>query len=176
MSSQGKINKEYVLWTNMLKRCYSPKYQANKPTYIGCTMSNNFKQYSYFYEWCQSQICFNLLNCQLDKDLLLKDNKQYSEETCIFIPQDLNVLIIKNKSIRGHQPIGVIKYGNNFRAQCSTHGSTKFLGTFVTPELAFSVYKAFKESHIKELAEKYKTTIDPRAYKALLNYEVCIND
>jgi hypothetical protein len=85
-------------------------------------------------------------------------------------------LIIKNKSIRGHLPIGVIKYGNNFRAQCSTHGSTKFLGTFVTPELAFSVYKAFKESHIKELAEKYKTTIDPRAYKALLNYEVCIND
>jgi hypothetical protein len=41
---------------------------------------------------------------------------------------------------------------------------------------AFSAYKVFKEALIKQVAEKYKLQLDPRAYKALLNYEVNIND
>ena len=46
----GKKVKEYELWTGMLKRCFSEKYQTRQPTYIGCNVSNNLLNYSFFYE------------------------------------------------------------------------------------------------------------------------------
>lgn len=172
----GKHTKEYSLWKDMLKRCYNTKYQEGKPAYIGCNVSDNFKHYTYFFEWCQNQIGFGGCDFSLDKDLIYKGNKEYNENNCVFIPQELNNLILKNKSIRGLLPIGVCKHGVKFQTGCKINGVRKYIGLFDTPELAFQAYKAFKEAHIKELAEKYKDTIDERAYLALMNYEVHIDD
>ena len=61
-------------------------------------------------------------------------------------------------------------------AQCRKEGKKKCLGLFDTPELAFQAYKTFKEAYIKEQAELYKDSIEPRAYQALLNYEVSLDD
>ena len=41
---------------------------------------------------------------------------------------------------------------------------------------AFNAYKKAKENYLKELANKWKGKIDPRAYEALMNYEVEITD
>ena len=129
-----------------------------------------------FFEWCQNQIGFGDCDFSLDKDLIYKGNKEYSETACVFIPVEINSVLTKRQSDRGLLPIGVTKHGNNFQAQCKISGKGKTLGTFTTPELAFNAYKTFKEAHIKELAEKYKETISQRAYQALINYEVDIND
>lgn len=172
----GKAVKEYSLWSSMLKRCYSEKVHIARPTYLRCSVSNNFKLYSYFYEWANNQIGFNTADYTLDKDLLIKANKIYSEDNCVFIPQKLNNLIIKSNGARGILPIGVCARGSKFQAYVGVEGIKKHLGFFDSPELAFNAYKTFKETHIKELAEKYKGTIDPRAYQALLNYEVNIDD
>ena len=172
----GLRTKEYSLWAGMLERCYSKTYHTMRPTYLGCKVSDNFKSYSYFYEWCQNQIGFGDCAFSLDKDLIYKGNKEYNENNCVFIPIEINNVLIKNKSVRGLLPIGVCKHGKNYRAHCSYNNIRKRLGTFSTPELAFNAYKTFKEAYIKELAEKYKDTIDPRAYQALLKYEVSIND
>ena len=51
----GKNVKEYALWQSMLIRCFSEKLQTHKPTYKGCNVSDNFLNYSYFYDWCQEQ-------------------------------------------------------------------------------------------------------------------------
>jgi hypothetical protein len=172
----GKTRKEYALWVNMLERCYSENHHKKRPTYLGCTVSDSFKDYTYFFEWCQTQIGFGIFGYSLDKDLIYKGNREYSEDNCVFIPNELNMLLTKRQLDRGTFPIGVSKDGKNYRAQCSYNGIRKNIGTFTTPELAFNAYKTFKEAHIKELAEKYKTTIDQRAYLALMNYEVDIND
>lgn len=52
------------------------------------------------------------------------------------------------------------------------------IGTFDTPEEAFSAYKAKKTNKVKELAEKYykEGKITERVYNALLNYRVEITD
>ena len=50
------------------------------------------------------------------------------------------------------------------------------MGFFNTELEAFNAYKKAKEAFIKEQASKFKSQIDPRAYNALMNYEVNITD
>ena len=171
--------KEYVLWTHMLQRCYSDSYKKKYPTYEGCEVSENFKSYEYFYEWCHKQIGFTDEGWHLDKDLLIKGNKVYSENTCVFMPAEINSLLVKSDKKRGKHLIGVYwcKKGKAFKAQVSKNkGKSEHLGSFKTEIEAFNAYKTAKESFVKEQANKWKGKIDERAYNALMNYEVSIND
>lgn len=173
----GKTIKEYNLWCGLLERCYCPKLQKKRPTYIGCLVSENFKSYSYFYDWVQKQVGFSEKGFQLDKDLIFKGNKLYSEETCLFLPSQLNSLLTTCRAVRGSLPVGVSANGKAFQADCSTDKtSLRYLGRFNTPELAFQAYKQAKEAYIKLQAEKWRDFIDPRAYEALIAYTISITD
>ena len=175
----GRNTKEYGLWQNMLTRCYNDTYKNKQPTYIGCEVSNNFKNYEYFYEWCQNQIGFNNEGWQLDKDLLVKGNKVYSEDTCVFLPKEINSVLTKSTATRGEHLIGVCwnKKGKAFVARARKNkGKQEHLGFFNTEIEAFNAYKQAKEYYLKELANKWKSQIDERAYNALMNYEVNIDD
>ena len=175
----GVKTKEYELWKSMLRRCYSDKYQKKYPTYEGCEVSNNFKSYEYFYEWCHKQIGFSNQDWQLDKDLLVKGNKVYSEDSCVFIPKEINTLLTKSTSSRGEYLIGVCwhKARKAFMAQVGKgKGKLKHLGYFTTEIEAYNAYKQAKEVFVKEQAEKWKSQIDERAYEALMNYTVEIDD
>ena len=179
----GVTTKEYVPWCSMLKRCYSDSYKKKNPTYKDCEVSENFKSYEYFYEWCHKQVGFgndgNGNPFHLDKDLLVKGNKVYSENTCVFIPSEINSLLIKREALRGEYLIGVYwsKTNKAFKARvCKNKGKSEHLGYFKTEIEAFNTYKQAKESFIKEQAEKWKSQIDPRAYEALMNYTVDITD
>ena len=175
----GVNTKEYALWHSMLRRCYSDTYKKKYPTYEGCKVSNKFKNYEYFHEWCNNQIGFSNDGWQLDKDLLTKGNKVYSEDSCIFIPQDINLLLTKCTASRGEHLIGVCwcKQGKAFKARVRRNkGKREHLGYFNTELEAFNAYKTAKESFVKEQANKWKSQIDIRAYNALMNYEVSIDD
>ena len=179
ISEGGVLTKEYKLWQNMLERCYSATYQKKQPTYKDCKCSENFKSFEYFYEWCHKQIGFSNQGWQLDKDLLVKGNKVYSENSCVFIPSEINTVLIKSTASRGEYLIGVSwhKTKKAFIAQVGkSKGKSEYLGSFNTELEAFNAYKKAKESFVKEQAEKWKDKIDERAYNALMNYEVNIND
>lgn len=175
----GILTKEYELWKSMLQRCYSTTLKKQRPTYIGCEVSDNFKSYEYFYEWCHKQIGFSNKNWHLDKDLLVKGNKVYSESACIFIPQEINSMLLKSDKKRGEYLIGVSwnKRNKAFVAMVSKNkGNPEYLGYFNTELEAFNAYKTAKEIYIKELANKWEGKIDDRAYEALMNYAVEITD
>ena len=92
----------------MLLRCYDKEVKMKQPTYIECSASENFKFLEYFSKWCNKQIGFKNNNWQLDKDILVKGNKIYSEETCCFVPHEINNLL--NKQTYGESrdlPVGV---------------------------------------------------------------------
>ena len=176
---KGVLTKEYALWKHMLQRCYSDSYKKKNQTYKDCKCSENFKSYEYFYEWCHKQVGFSNQDWQLDKDLLFKGNKVYSENTCVFIPSEINLALIKCDKIRGKQPIGVHyhKRDKAFMAKvCKNKKGSEYLGLFKTEIEAFNAYKQAKEYFVKELANKWKSQIDIRAYNALMNYTVEITD
>ena len=166
--------KEYKLWVGMLERCYSEKLHLKRPTYIRCTVSENFKNFQWFAEWCRNQIGFNQPNYHLDKDVLFKRNKVYSEHTCVFVPQEINCIFTKCNASRGQYPIGVHLYRPNgkFIAKYTEGAKRKHIGYYLTPEAAFLAYKSRKEKHIKNIAELYKDLVDERVYTALIRYVV----
>lgn len=183
MYANGKQLREYDLWQGMLRRCFDSKLHARHNTYIGCTVSEKFRYYPYFKDWCNNQEYFyskdnNGRSFQLDKDILVKGNKIYSEDTCCFVPSEVNSLLVKRNNSRGVCTLGVYfnKTKGKFVAQLNKNGKLIGLGYFDFELEAFSVYKEQKECHIKEVANKWKDKIDPRVYEALMNYQVEITD
>ena len=175
----GKNVKEYDLWQRMLKRCFCEKLQTRQPTYKGCNVSDNFLNYAYFYDWCQEQIGFGKVDekgryWQLDKDLLFVGNKVYSENTCVFVPNEINSFFTDRGNARGEYPLGVSfhKQKGKFQAHCKVNSKQQYLGLFSTPDEAFTVYKPFKENLCKQLALKWQTEIDERLFNAMMNWSV----
>lgn len=164
-----KNKKHYNVWNNMFQRCYSKKQEKNSPTYKDVNVCEEWYNFQVFAEWFENNYKEGF---QLDKDILIKGNKIYSPETCCFVPQEINTLFVKNDSNRGKYPIGVTTSYGKPVAQISG----KNLGTFNTVDEAFKIYKIAKEKQIKEVADKWKTLIDPRVYQALYNYKVEIAD
>ena len=178
ISTNQKPHQEYVFWNSMLQRCYDLSYQLKRPTYIGCTSSNNFKYYPYFKDWCNKQVGFGNKGWCLDKDILVKGNKLYSEDTCCFVPREINSLFALSGNARGLNPIGVqfnLEEGN-YSARVSRDGKHCHIGTYETKEDAFLWYKEAKELHIKSVAKRWFGKIDQNVFNALMTYEVGILD
>lgn len=177
-----KDKRVYDMWCNMLRRVYCELTRSKFPTYEDVEVYEEWLDFQNFADWCYSQNSFSLKDnkgrvYQLDKDLLVKGNKLYSPNTCCFIPKDVNVLLTNNRVNRGEYPLGVSYRGDTGRFQASVSSNKKsYLGVFDTKEEAFQAYKSAKEFHIKEVAEKWKTGLDEKAYLALLNYEISIED
>ena len=158
----------------MLKRCYSEVSFKKSPSYEQCLTSETFNHYQQFKTWCNQQLGFGNTGWELDKDILVKGNKVYSEDTCCFVPKEINLLLVKHDKGRGDYLLGVDYHKNRkqFRARCSD----KHLGWFNTELEAFRAYKQAKEAYIKEVANKWKDKIDPKVYDALIKYKVEITD
>ena len=179
----GKMIDSYKCWKRMLQRCYSAKYQEKQPTYIGCCVSDDWIYYPNFKNWYNENY-YEIDNktSQLDKDVLIKGNKVYSPDTCVFVPNFINLLFTKRQKSRGELPIGVCyhkaskKYVAQLRVFKDGKATLKYLGCFNTPNEAFEVYKQAKEDYIKEVADEYKDRIPVKLYEAMYDYEVNIND
>ena len=182
-TENGKHTDELDIWHNMLMRCYDPKYQEKYSTYKGCKVEDYLLNFQHMGEWIENnyyEIPGEVM-C-LDKDILCKGNKVYSRETCIFVPERINLLFTKNNKARGKNPIGVDQLpSGNYQVRCwNGYGKPIYLGSYRTKEEAFNVYKQYKEDLIKETIDSYEGKIlEPhysRLKTAMYNYEVEIDD
>ena len=183
IDENGETIKSYSVWTNMLKRCYSDKCQKTRPTYKGCCVCEEWLNYSNFKKWYDENYYeIEGQRMALDKDILVKGNKIYSPDTCVFVPQNINTLFTKRNKSRGKYPIGVYKPNNSnkYQAMCNIFYNEKrqykYLGLYNTIEEAFNAYKQFKEADIKQIADEYKDKIPNKLYEAMYNYKVKITD
>lgn len=176
--ASGVHTLEYSTWKGLYNRCHSEKFLIQKPTYRGCSVDSQWECFQDFGDWSESAIGWGNNMWNIDKDLLFKGNKVYGPDTCVMLPHDLNMLIVTRIGGRGEYPIGVHKGKgrNQFTAQFNEFSGSKKLKRFWTVNEAFMFYKTNKERVIKEAAEIYKDQIDPRAYQALLSWEISIDD
>lgn len=155
----------YRAWSNMLERCYSEKYQARQPTYIGCAVYDEWLTFSSFKAWMEKQ---DWKGKELDKDLLVRGNKVYSPETCVFVDKLTNNFTLDSGATRGEWPIGVYFHNRNgkFQARCRSPFSGKWehVGCFTCPEQGYRAWKRRKHELACQLADSQK---DSRVAEAL---------
>lgn len=153
-------------WKDMLKRCYSARYQEKKSTYKGCTVSEDWLTFSNFRAWMMTQ---DWESKQLDKDLLLEGNKVYSAKTCVFVSQTVNKFTTDRGAARGKWLIGVSwdKGANKFKSQCRNPFTNKkeYLGLFTCEKQAHEAWRKRKLELAYELAA---IQTDHRVAKALI--------
>ena len=88
--------KEYQVWNNLLARCYSDKQRKLHPAYEGCTVCDEWLNFQVFSEWCnENYYAIDNERVHIDKDILFKGNTLYSPETCLFVPQRINMIFMK---------------------------------------------------------------------------------
>jgi len=166
-------DRAYSVWRDMFKRCYDLKYLSKFNTYIGCSVCEEWHNYQNFAKWYDENFyIIENKRMELDKDILFKCNKIYSPETCVFVPQEINYLFVKNNKNRGEHPIGVYLHsdGDKYIAECNdVNKKAKYLGRHDTVEEAFEMYKDYKEYVIKEIADKYYGLIPENYIKLCMN-------
>ena len=179
----GRHTRCYNTWCHMLQRCYDEKCHKKYPTYIDCETSEEFLNFQEFGKWYEDnyyevegeKMC-------LDKDILIKHNKIYSPDTCVFVPEKINLLFVKKDNDRGKSVIGTTPKDGKYQVNCSLlnpkTGKSKgeYLGIYDTQEKAFEIYKYYKEKNIKQVADYFKKQIPQNLYNVLYNYEVEITD
>ena len=173
----GKHTEEYEHWNSMLKRCY--KSTKHMPTYADKSVHDCWRNFQVFAEWAVQQKGFGLAGWHLDKDLLVKGNTQYSPDTCVYLPHEINAFIKRKRF--NDLPLGVdiVMYANNktmYRVQSRWAGKNIGLGIYDKVEKAFSVYKEHKEMIAKDMAERWRVQISDSAFSALYGYTVEITD
>lgn len=176
---RGALTGEYKSWQSMLQRCYDEKHLLRQPSYIGCTVCEEWHNFQNFAKWYKNNYyeVKDKVMC-LDKDILIKKNKEYSPASCIFVPQEINLIFANHTSSRGNAPIGVFynKKLDKYLSHVVIENKFLNLGHYDTKEIAFNVYKEQKEAYLKQVANYYKELIPNKLYKALLNWKIEIND
>ena len=158
----------HTKWGSMLERCYSPIYHEQFPTYKDCIVCEDWLTFSNFRKWMEGRVWKGL---HLDKDFLIKDNKVYSPETCVFIESKINTFLNKPKRYTNTTLIGThLRDSGNFRSKCSNpflrgDGSDSTHNTELEAHLA---WKKQKHLYACQLAESEYVT-DERVRQVLLH-------
>lgn len=162
-SMNGSKTKAYNSWVSILRTVKDGK----------ATISEYWLNYQNFARWYERQPRED--GWKLSNSFLSRDN-HYSEDSCAFVPTEIQQQFALRKNDRGDIPIGLRKIGERYGVRLTVEGKMKSYGTHDTVEDAFSEYKTLKENHVKSLANKYKDSLSERAYVSLLRWEVDIND
>lgn len=165
----GVLTNHYIIWANILCRCYYEKNRHLNSSYEGCGMVDNWHNLQWFSEWYYDNVydAGDGGRLHVDKDILFKDNKLYSPETCIMVPQRINMLFMKKSRITDADlPAGIRRTMSGFSAEYNT----KYLGVYEKLDKAIEQYEIEKRIHIKELADEYKKVMPSEVYNALINW------
>lgn len=166
--------KPYRAWSKMLDRCYNTNYRCyERYGGRGITVCEGWHNYQIFAEW----YFINYIDgYELDKDLKNPGSMQYNPENCVFVPHQINSLLVSNNAVRGKYPVGIHyhKAAKKFRAQCHCGRDQVIIGDFDSPVMAFMEYAAFKENRIKTLSQEYfdKGLICKEVYETLQSWSV----
>ena len=166
-------NKKNSMWHNMYDRCYSEKYHERSPQYKDCTMCDEWlDDKESFFDWVdENYYTYGDEQIDLEKDILVKGNKIYSPDTCIFAPHSINTYFEKLT----RKPVYLEKL-DKWKAEIWIEGKTINLGYYDTEEKAKEVFIKHKEAAILAKADIYKDGIPRALYDAMVNWKMELAD
>lgn len=157
----------YQTWVGMLRRGYSAKFKARYPTYKDALVCKWWHLFSTFKGWMEAQ---NYEGMYLDKDLLVRGNKIYSPETCVFVSATVNSFLLESNAARGECLIGVYwnKQRSKFNAGCRNPFTDKRenLGYF---DSEIEAHKSWLKRKLQLAQELASLQTDERVAKALVS-------
>lgn len=160
----------YQTWSDMIKRCYSPKNERVAREYNGVTVCNEWHNFQNFAKWYYDHF---IDGYHMDKDLRVFGSKRYSPETCTFIPLELNSFLTGGLK-RG---IHFSKSKGKWVAQCQDGEKTRtgnkkqtYLGAYVKEEDALDAYKTFKLDKLDQLESKYGDSLSCVIFDNIRNF------
>jgi hypothetical protein len=173
----GNKTKAYYTWKNMLKRCYSPNYQAENPTYIRCKACDEWLDFQVFAKWFEESYPNDGGLYQLDKDLKVVGNKVYSPKTCLFVSGAVNKFTTDSGAARGESLVGSHWFAraSKFQSYCNNPLTKKreHLGLF-TDEL--SAHLAWRKRKSELACELAMTQSNPEVRDALLRWKDALDN
>lgn len=162
----GRITDQYNAWSNIILRCYSDKHRYLFESYPDCEICEEWCDFQVFAKWYDENYYQVEGRLHIDKDVLVKGNKIYSPDTCLLLPQRIN-MIFTSKPNKWNLPSGISmsKSGKYITSYNGVH-----LGLKNTLEEAVDTHDAAKRIHIKEVVEEYKTILPDKVRDALLRW------
>lgn len=168
----GVLSDGYTVWRNMLIRCYDENSRHLNPTYLNCTVCEEWHNYQNFAKWFDENY---IKGYHLDKDILFPNNKIYSPKTCVFVPREINNFLTEHGNKRGEYLLGVHmdketgKYVSQVNDPTGINIKRRFLGYFYTEEEAHLVWAKSKLDILNTYIERGVLDYDKRVMKALLD-------
>lgn len=166
--SDIKHSVEYQNWTSMIRRCYDIRRGAMYSAYYDkckvCDEWHNFQNFAQWYDENFYQVGAERMH--IDKDILCKNNKIYSPETCLIVPQRINMIFLK-KPNKYNLPSGVRPVANGMFSAEYNHEK---IGVFKNAYVAGVAHDKAKKKHIIKIACEYKDVIPTAVYDALINW------
>jgi hypothetical protein len=156
-------------WSDMIRRCYYEKDRQLHPTYQNCYVADIWHNFQNYAEWYKENY-YEIKNerMHIDKDILYRNNNFYSPETCLIVPQRINMMFMTKSRVTDNDlPQGIHRIANN---RFSAGYNTKSLGTYDTVSDAVCAYNKAKYQALCLVADEYKNKIPPKLYEALYNW------
>ncbi len=163
----------YKIWYAMFERCYKASVQRKHPSYVGCSVSEDWHNYQNFAEFYENH-AHRYEGWELDKDILICDNRVYSKETCCFVPKEINNMFqMGRKSESGFTGVYFESSSQKYIATAPDETASKRnLGRFDTVQEASRVRTAYKDAYIRRLAEKWRGLLQPEVYNKLVDWGI----
>ena len=164
------------LWMGLMSRCYDAQKLNARATYRECTVSEEWHNLQNFKKWVILQIESGYFQegWELDKDLLVRGNKVYGPNTCVFLPERLNQLqqVKKDSQYNWLPGVNFDKSRGKFKSEVNFDGKRYYFPRRETELESFLEYKELKEKLVQADAENWKGKIRPEAYQVLSNYSL----
>lgn len=141
-------------WRNMLKRCYSGTDHA----YRDVSVCDAWLKFSNYKMWVDNQIKPNV-EWDVDKDLISGKAREYSEETCVILPKNLNMFLVVSVG-KGLVGSYYDASRNKYQAYCNEFGGKRVsLGRHETEHQAHKMWQVEKVRQLRVAKEWYSKQI-----------------
>ena len=167
---QDHLEPAYNVWRTLLGRCCTEKHREQFPAYAGCVVCDEWLCYQSFAEWYENHMYHvGTERMHIDKDIMFEENKTYSPDTCIIVPQSINEIF--HTALRKTKDLDLpytIKRAANNRYSVMYRGHSE--GVYDTVEECVAVYLKAKREHIKNKVNELKDELPLYIQEILLKW------